>query len=466
LELDLNNVMIRPLSKIRKSFGLLLFAWLVMHYDIVLANPEHQYTEDVRIDRMAERYVKLALKIGDHDPLYVDSYFGPAEWSEAASRTGMPMENLVKDAQILLDDISSVPVESLTPINRRRAQFLAKQITAAITRLQILQGRQLTFDEESSLIFDVKIPDIDPKSFDRTLSMLKETLPGEGSLPERFSRFRKSISIPDHKLPQVFAVAVETCKSRTTQFLALAENETFETSIVHDKPWTAYHHYWGDGKSLIELNIDHTWSIDSVVELACHEAYPGHHVFLLLQDYILHKKRRWVEYSIAPLFAPQNVISEGTADYGRFMVFRTINEQIDFEVEVLFPIAGISSEHAETYRKIMRLLKNLKYARVEAARRYLDGKMDRADTIDWLTKYSLLDKPKAKQDILFFDTYRSYVVTYVAGMDLVSQYVDAVSEGSQGLRWEAFEYLLTNPMYPSLLKNEISKYHFQGIESQ
>src|SRR3954447_22980356 len=40
---------------------------------------------------IAESYVRLALELGQHDPTYVDSYFGPPEWrSAAAPRRAIP----------------------------------------------------------------------------------------------------------------------------------------------------------------------------------------------------------------------------------------------------------------------------------------------------------------------------------------------------------------------------------------
>ena len=33
---------------------------------------------------IAERYVKLVLAMGEHDADYVDAYYGPPEWREAA----------------------------------------------------------------------------------------------------------------------------------------------------------------------------------------------------------------------------------------------------------------------------------------------------------------------------------------------------------------------------------------------
>ena len=36
------------------------------------------------LDEEAERYVRLALQLGEYDPDYVDAYLGPEEWAQAA----------------------------------------------------------------------------------------------------------------------------------------------------------------------------------------------------------------------------------------------------------------------------------------------------------------------------------------------------------------------------------------------
>lgn len=48
----------------------------------------------------------------------------------------------------------------------------------------------------------------------------------------------------------------------------------------------------------------------------------------------------------------------------------------------------------------------LSYAGNEAARRYLDGEMDRAQAAAWLTRYALMTPARAQQRVAFFDKYR------------------------------------------------------------
>ncbi len=55
-----------------------------------------------------------------------------------------------------------------------------------------------------------------------------------------------------------------------------------------------------------QVNTDLPVYIDRAVDLACHEGYPGHHVYNALLEKHLVRDRGWVEFSIYPLFSPQS----------------------------------------------------------------------------------------------------------------------------------------------------------------
>ena len=52
----------------------------------------------------------------------------------------------------------------------------------------------------------------------------------------------------------------------------------------------------------------------------------------------------------------------------------------------------------------------------------------------------------------FIDQYRSYVINYNLGKDLVKQYIDAVA--GAGDRWQEFVKLLSSPRLPSGLRKK------------
>ena len=66
----------------------------------------------------------------------------------------------------------------------------------------------------------------------------------------------------------------------------------------------------------------------------------------------------------------------------------------------------------------------------------------------------MMSPARAEQRTRFFDTYRSYVINYNLGTDLVRQHiVAAVGAAAQpSVRWQEFVRLLASPRLPSGLR--------------
>ena len=63
-------------------------------------------------------------------------------------------------------------------------------------------------------------------------------------------------------------------------------------------------------------------------------------------------------------------------------------------------------------------------------------------------------KDRAEQRTRFFDQYRSYVINYNLGQDLVRAFVEARGGGVDhpDVRWKIFTDLLSSPRLPSGLR--------------
>jgi hypothetical protein len=156
---------------------------------------------------------------------------------------------------------------------------------------------------------------------------------------------------------------------------------------------------------------------------------------------------------VYPLFSPQSLIAEGTANYGIEVAF-PLKDRLRFEQDVLFPLAGLDPEKAPEYYQMLELVDRLSYAGNEAARRYLNGEIDREGAVVWLEKYGMYTRPRAEQRLRFIDQYRSYVINYNLGKDLVRAYIERKvgREQSPTRRWKEFTALLSSPRLPSGLK--------------
>ncbi|HNR78141.1 MAG TPA: hypothetical protein PKM48_13500, partial [Parvularculaceae bacterium] len=253
-------------------------------------------------------------------------------------------------------------------------------------------------------------------------------------------------------LQPVMDAAIAECRRRTLAHYDLPDGETFTMKTVTGKPWSGYNWYQGDFESVIEINTDFPVTIDRAVALGCHEGYPGHHVWNVIVERDLKGANGWVEFSITPLFSPNAIVAEGSANFGVDLAFPG-DEKTAFERDVLFPLAGLDPAEAERLAMLNGSKKKLAHAQNMIARDYLDGRIDRDAAIEMLRKYGLNSRERAKQRADFIDTYRAYVINYNLGQDLVRAYVEArEKEGVDG--WSAFEEILKSPDGAGLLATQ------------
>ncbi|MEZ0336488.1 MAG: hypothetical protein ACAI18_21060 [Gemmatimonadales bacterium] len=403
------------------------------------------------MNRIAETYVRLVLALGEHDPNYVDAYYGPPVWRNQAKARKQSLDSIRVEAKALQAELAASRPDSSDSLAPLRHEYLVKQLRAMQSRLDFLAGRKATFDEESAVLYDAVAPTLSEEHFKAIVARLDRELPGSGSVLTRFEAFRTRFAIPRERLDTVFRTAIAECRARTAKHIDLPPTESFTVEYVTDKPWSGYNWYQGGYRSVIQVNTDLPIFIDRAIDLACHEGYPGHHVYNLLLERELVRRRGWSEFTVYPLFSPQSLIAEGSANFGVAMAFPG-TERVTFERERLFPLAGLDPAQADRYYRVMALQKELAYAGNEAARRYLNGEADSAAAEGWLTRYALMEPARARQRIRFFDTYRSYVINYNLGEDLVRDYVERLGGDDQARRWSVFAGLLSSPRLPSGLK--------------
>ena len=404
------------------------------------------------MDAIAERYVRLVLALGQHDPDYVDAFYGPAEWKTQAEEQKKSLDAIAVEAAKLSVTLIETPIAPGTAdsgLRQLRREYLHKQLSAVAARVRMLRGEKLKFDDESRVLYDAVAPTLPDSHFDQIISQLDAKIPGEGPLSERYEKWRKPFVIPKEKLDAVFQAAIKECRSRTLAHVALPPNESFTVEYVTNKPWGGYNWYKGNFHSVIQVNTDLPIYIDRAVDLAAHEGYPGHHVYNSLLEKNLVRDRDWNEFSVYALFSPQSLIAEGTANFGREVVFPTKTERMKFEKEVLFPAAGIDSTRTDEYYAVQDLLKQLDYAANEAARRLINGEIGESAAAQWLQKYAVMDPARAQQRVKFIKRYRSYVINYNLGEDMVRRYIEKRSGTDPDKRWSEFGKLLSSPRLPS-----------------
>jgi hypothetical protein len=270
----------------------------------------------------------------------------------------------------------------------------------------MIQGETLSFAEEAQGLFGVRVQLKELSDFDPVLARIDKLVPGTGPLSLRVDAFQERFTIPKDRLRPVFDAAIQECKRRTLQHIALPPGEKFTLEFVTGKSWSGYNYYKGNFTSLIEINTDLPIRISRAVDLGCHEGYPGHHVLNMLLEHRLTRGRGWVEYSVYPLYSPQSLIAEGSANYGIDLAFPG-EERLRYETQALYPLAGLSTRDADKYLALLDATRALGGARFTIARDYLEGKLDRAAAVAATQKYMLVSKARAEQLTTFTEQYRS-----------------------------------------------------------
>ena len=404
------------------------------------------------MDGLAERYVKTVLALGQHDKDYVDAYYGPTEWKRDADASKAGLDTIAAQGRGVRAELSKLAAGT-DELSRLRHQYLDRQLASLDARIRIVKGERLSFDEESKALYDAVAPTHPESHFQKILDTLDKRFPGQGTLTTRYDTWRRPFVIPREKLDAVFQTAIAACRERTLKHMTLPSNERFTVEYVTNKSWSGYNWYQGDYRSLIQVNTDLPIYIDRAIDLACHEGYPGHHVYNALLEKQLVRDRGWMEFTVYPLFSPQSLIAEGTANYGIEVAF-TRDARVAFERDVLFPLAGLGASRATEFYEVMALVDRLSYAGNEAARKYLNGVIDAKGAVAWLERYAMMPRARAEQRVKFFDQYRSYVINYNLGKDLVRQFIErrVGNDATPARRWREFAALLSSPRLPSGLK--------------
>lgn len=431
---------------------------IVFYSFILLALPlsKTQASQQSDLDSIAESYVKLVLDVGLYDEGYVDFYYGPQEWrpdhldsSEAAT---FPYENLKTRAAELIRRLDSWHGNDGDNLKKARWSFLKAHTAAVATRIDMLAGKHLSFREESQALFNAVAPSFRIDDFKSVLVELDSLIPGSGSLKERLDAYRQRFIIHPEKVALVMQTTLDSARNRTRAHLDLPDGDSCSLEIVSDKPWRAFNSFKGNSTSVIELNVDSPVRISMGIDYACHEGYPGHHVHASLWEEKLYHEKGWVEFSISPLYAPSSLLAEGIAECAADMVFPG-DEALNFEKEILYPLAGLDPGEAERYRRVNSLVDSLKWVVITVTQKYLDGELDKSEAMSQLTNYALMSSGAAEHMIPAMEMYRSYVITYKLGKEKVRDWINAKagSWGNSELRWQTFYELMTTPMVPSEL---------------
>ncbi|WP_428628742.1 hypothetical protein [Sphingopyxis sp.] len=399
------------------------------------------------LDEIAAAYLQLTLEIGTHEPGYIDAYYGPPELQKAAEAAPRDKPALLAATRDLTAQIDLAARRLSDPLDRRRATFLRAQLRAAETRLLMMQGTRFAFADEAERLFGVR-PQLKPlASYDAELAKIDALVPGAGPLATRVEAYLDNFTIPTDRLQKTFDAAIARCRGRSMAHIAMPTGESFRLEFVTGKSWSGYNYYQGGYHSLIQVNTDLPIRLSRALDLGCHEGYPGHHLLNMKLEEKLVKDRGWAEFSVYPLYSPQSLIAEGSANYGIELAFPAENKA-ETERDILMPIAEIAPPSDDRYWQLLAAIKRASGARLTIAQQYLDREIDRPTAVQLTQKYLLVSPKRAEQSVSFTDQYRSYVINYGLGEAMVRAYVER-GKPTRDQMWQRMAKLISEPTLPA-----------------
>ncbi len=400
------------------------------------------------VDDAAQAYLHLVAQLTAQDARSAsgDSTSDVAPSAAPPGTAPLSFDDIATRARTTASTLASAATDS----SRARRDWLVAHLTAVSTRASMKAGAHFTLDQELTGLFGLAFPaPASGTALEATRAELVLRLPGIGSPAARLDAYEREVLIPAGRVPRVFERALEECRAQTRRMLTLPGAESVSVTYVRGEPWSAFSTYLGVGQSRIDVNLSFPLTVDRTLELACHEGYPGHHVINLLRERRAKSDRP--ELQAIPLFSPESFASEAAATTAASLVF-TGAERLAFERDVLFPLAGLAPQLAESHHTVARLVDGLAPAIEDSLVRHLGGTLGYVETLWALQEQALMHHPEAT--LRFVNEFRGFALAYTWAKGR------AGGPGSDANRrsseWRRFEALLAGDYRPAMLKSSPS----------
>lgn len=382
-------------------------------------------------------YLELCLRLGRHIDGLVDAYYGPPEISERIEAEELrEPSSLVRDAAALLASLDG------DGLDESRRRWLHAQVVGLETVALRLAGQEIAYEDEVERCYGVRPEWAPEEAFEAAHRELDEVLPGSGSLAERYQAWREGDGLRGDELAAVFEALAEDFRSRTEALVGLPQGEGIEVDYVSDEPWAAFNYYLGDLRSRIAVNTDVAMTPAFVVELAAHEAYPGHHTEHAWKEQLRVREGGELEESAQMIGTPAALIAEGIAGLATEILLG------DEEQEVAAAhVAGTGVAYdPDLSRAVQGARRPLERVGGNTALLLHTRSASTEEAVEYHMRWALTSRKRAEHAVRFMTdpVWRSYVTTYTDGYDLCRDFV--------GGDPERFKQLLTQQLTPDDLR--------------
>jgi hypothetical protein len=393
---------------------------------------------DGAVEQSGAAFVTVALRLAslkDHAD-EVDAYFGPESLRPSSDEMPPTPDMLVADAGALLETIERE--QQAAPTSRGARQLLQVRSFAALLGI-IEQPHRRSFEQEARDVYGLSMPVIDAVALKHALAALDAALPGRGSLPQRLADFQNRFVVPPQRRQAVFNRALQECRRRTLAHWELPAEEQL------DVEWTgtvaaAWHRYRGHGRSTLQINPQAVALIGAAIDVACHEAYPGHHAQFLVLEHHAGAAGLPVEEQIVLLRSPASLLREGAANFGVALAFPD-RERLAFDRDVLFPLAGLDPAEARRYERVRRWVGELASAVAPILAAYRNGRLSFGEAASELVTDAQILQPASL--LQFVDRYGAYALGYTAARDRIRDYVRVQSQRTGESEWSVLRRVVS-----------------------
>lgn len=400
------------------------------------------------LDSISTDYVRLAFRMESHIDGLIDAYDGPADIRDAAVAAPATPDELVRDADALVERISIEDIE-LT-----RVDYLTAQVSALATLARKLAGEEIAYVDEVRQLFDVDADRIPDDAYAAAIETLDEALPGAGTVAERLQRWKKQFEISTDQARLAAETIMDEVRSRTAALVTLPEGEAVEIAFVSDKPWSGYNWYLGRARSLVEINTDLPIRANALLNLMAHEGYPGHHTEHALKEIRLYHERGYGEHAIQLINTPECLISEGIATLAESMIFNK-NEGTRWQAEHVWQPFGIEADPDREARIVDAQWVLRSVGGNAALLMHQEGRPEE-EVVRYLMEYGLSTEEEARHRLQFIadPLWRPYIFTYHVGRDLLARWLDHAQENDE-TRESRFVRLLEEQLTPGAIAGDM-----------
>jgi hypothetical protein len=253
---------------------------------------------------VGREYLGVVLQLRRLVPAWVESYTGPPELLAAVEAGDAPsIDGVRESADALADRVFSEEND------RERREWVLAQLGGISTALRWLAGERLDYRALFERCHGASVALVLDDQFEQAHALLERALPGKGHVGPRYRAWRANQLIPVDQLQAGIDLLAGEMRGLCRQRFGLPDGEAVKWELVGGKTWAGNADYLGQLQTLVRINTDLPISAHRLLELVCHEAYPGHHTENACKGALGRE-----ELSVFVYPSPQALIAEGIAE--------------------------------------------------------------------------------------------------------------------------------------------------------